>query len=209
MSTRRNDLSQMAGKAQPARLGRPAVVDEPPQVPRAGVLVGLDGSPSSWDAFWWACGESRRRGQRLLAVFVSHAAGVGAGVAAVACAFAPLPSVVYEWQSAADELASRLQAEVERHAAEQGVDVTFLHCRGEPAGPGPGTRPVASAQVARKYCSIASATPKAMACCPVVLAATVASKGSVMNRGSIRAPGISLGVVNHPGTPGPSSNRCP
>jgi nucleotide-binding universal stress UspA family protein len=133
MSTRRNDLSQMAGKAQPARLGRPAVVDEPPQVPRAGVLVGLDGSPSSWDAFWWACGESRRRGQRLLAVFVSHAAGVGAGVAAVACAFAPLPSVVYEWQSAADELASRLQAEVERHAAEQGVDVTFLHCRGEPA----------------------------------------------------------------------------
>ncbi len=135
MSIKRNDLGQFAGKqtgAQARTSGR-APAGELPEVPRAGVVVGLDGSASSWDAFWWACGEARRRSQRLLAVFVSHAAGAGAGVAAVACAFAPLPSVVHEWQRAADELAAQLQAEVERHGVEQGVEVAFLHRWGEPA----------------------------------------------------------------------------
>src|SRR5579875_3285997 len=152
MSTKREDLGadKAAAASEPSRgktageatarsahgLAKPAegaLVANVPKIPRAGVVVGLDGSPSSWDAFWWACGEARRRRERLVAVFVTHTSGAGAGVAAVACVFAPLPSVVHEWERAADEVAERLQAEVERHAAEQGVDVVFVHCRGEPA----------------------------------------------------------------------------
>jgi nucleotide-binding universal stress UspA family protein len=135
VSTKRDDLGRSVAKAAsaPARTPGRALSLEAQELPRAGVVVGLDGSPSSWDAFWWACGEARRRGQKLLAVFVSHATGAGAGVAAVACAFAPLPSVVHEWQRAAEEMAARLQAEVERHATEQGVEVAFVHCWGEPA----------------------------------------------------------------------------
>jgi nucleotide-binding universal stress UspA family protein len=102
-------------------------------VPLAGVVVGLDGSPSSWDAFFWACGEATRRGQRLLAVFVSHTTGVSAGVAAAACAVVPVPAVLHEWQRAADEQAAQLLAEVERCAREREVEIAFVHCRGDPA----------------------------------------------------------------------------
>ena len=128
MSARRDDLAHKAtGSTNPL-----AEVEASP-VPRAGVVVGLDGSPSSWDAFWWACGEAQRRGQRLMAVFVSHAAGSSAGVAAAACALVPLPVVLHEWQRAVDDEATQLQAEVERCAAERNMEVTFVHCRGEPA----------------------------------------------------------------------------
>ena len=34
------------------------------------VVVGIDGSDTSWDAFCWACGETRRLGGRTVAVFV-------------------------------------------------------------------------------------------------------------------------------------------
>jgi hypothetical protein len=46
-----------------------------------------------------------------------------------------------------------------------------------------------------------------MTCRPDALSAMLPSKGSVMNSGSMSAPGISLGVSNQPGTPGPSSGR--
>ena len=36
----------------------------------AVVVVGIDGSDTSWDAFCWACGETRRLGGRTVAVFV-------------------------------------------------------------------------------------------------------------------------------------------
>ena len=35
------------------------------------VVVGVDGSESSWNALWWACGETRRRGGRVVAALVS------------------------------------------------------------------------------------------------------------------------------------------
>ena len=41
------------------------------------VVVGVDDSESSWDAFWWSCGESQRLGGRIVAVFVSPATGSG------------------------------------------------------------------------------------------------------------------------------------
>jgi hypothetical protein len=46
-----------------------------------------------------------------------------------------------------------------------------------------------------KYCSTAWASPAAMTCWPLLLAAIEPSKGSVMNSGSMSAPGIVLGVL--------------
>jgi hypothetical protein len=40
-------------------------------VTAAMVVVGLDGSETSWAAFWWACGETQRLDGQLVAVFVS------------------------------------------------------------------------------------------------------------------------------------------
>jgi nucleotide-binding universal stress UspA family protein len=37
------------------------------------IVVGLDGSPTSWDAFCWATGEATRTNGRLIAVYVSPA----------------------------------------------------------------------------------------------------------------------------------------
>jgi nucleotide-binding universal stress UspA family protein len=128
MSARGDDLARKAtGSANPAAKA------EARQLPHAGVVVGLDGSPSSWDAFWWACGEAQRRGERLMAVFVTHATGASPGVAAAACALVPLPVVLHEWERAVDEEAAKLQADVQRFAAERDLEVAFVHCRGEPA----------------------------------------------------------------------------
>jgi hypothetical protein len=46
-----------------------------------------------------------------------------------------------------------------------------------------------------KYCAMAWASPAAMTCWPRLLAAIEPSKGSVMNSGSMSAPGIWLGVL--------------
>src|SRR6478609_10887129 len=44
------------------------------------IVVGLDGSPTSWDAFSWAAGEAVRANGRLLAVYVTPAIEPGAAV---------------------------------------------------------------------------------------------------------------------------------
>jgi nucleotide-binding universal stress UspA family protein len=110
--------------------GRPAWPARGPAT--AAVLVGLDGSGTSWDAFWWACGEARRLGGRLVAVFVSSstdacmAAMASASVGVAVCDYA----VVDE---AAAAQGARLRAEVQRHADADGLDVGFIHARGDPA----------------------------------------------------------------------------
>ena len=37
------------------------------------IVVGLDGSPTSWDAFSWAAGQAARANGRLIAVYVASA----------------------------------------------------------------------------------------------------------------------------------------
>ena len=44
----------------------------------AVIVVGLDGSPTSWDAFDWAAGEAARTHGRLIAVYVAPAVEPGA-----------------------------------------------------------------------------------------------------------------------------------
>jgi nucleotide-binding universal stress UspA family protein len=45
----------------------------------ATVVIGIDGLPTSWDAFCWACREARQLGGRAVAVFISSAAAEQAG----------------------------------------------------------------------------------------------------------------------------------
>jgi nucleotide-binding universal stress UspA family protein len=110
--------------ARPARLG----------AERAGggetaVLIGLDGSDTSWDAFGWGCGEARRLSRRAVAVFVSPRIDASSGLAwAVGCAcdYTELDRRATEW-------AFELESEVHRHAAEHGYNLLFVHARGDPA----------------------------------------------------------------------------
>jgi nucleotide-binding universal stress UspA family protein len=98
----------------------------------AAVIVGLDGSGTSWDAFWWACGEARRLGGRLLAVFVSSSADAcmaAMASAAVGVAVSDYAAV----DAAATAQAQWLRAEVRRHSDTDDLDITFVHAHGDPA----------------------------------------------------------------------------
>ena len=77
------------------------------------IVVGLDGSPSSWDAFCWAAGEAARSNRRLVAV------NVLASTDAVAALGVPYDyaSVEQNRQQVADEL----RGEAARRAHELGV----------------------------------------------------------------------------------------
>ena len=108
---------------------------DPSPLPRTGaatavVLVGMDGSETSWDALSWACGEARRLRGRAVAVFVSSPAGSGIG----ASAFIGAAPFDYGWNdSMVAERADALRRELERYAAGQDVDLTFVHTRGNAA----------------------------------------------------------------------------
>lgn len=114
----------------PIRRPEPAPPADPP-VPAAAVVVGLDGSASSWDAFWWGCGEARRRGSALLVVYVSPRTDRAAALAASAAAYGvPVDACV---ATLAEECAEQLRREVATTVAGQDVEVLFLHCRGDAA----------------------------------------------------------------------------
>jgi nucleotide-binding universal stress UspA family protein len=95
----------------------------------AVLVVGVDGSDTSWNAFSWASGEARRLQGRLIAVFVTPE------VPAVAAATAVpgVPGCDYRViQNAAAEQATRLRAEAHRSTGRD-LDLTFIHARGDTA----------------------------------------------------------------------------
>jgi nucleotide-binding universal stress UspA family protein len=96
----------------------------------AVVLVGIDGSETSWDALSWACGEARRLRGRAVAVFVSSSADSTIAVTALVGAF---PFDCGWNETTATERAETLHREVGRYAAGHGVDLTFVHTRGDTA----------------------------------------------------------------------------
>jgi nucleotide-binding universal stress UspA family protein len=57
------------------RAPRPRRITPPGDGPAAAatVVVGVDGSDASWDAFCWACGQARRLGARVVAVAMDPA----------------------------------------------------------------------------------------------------------------------------------------
>src|SRR4051794_33330230 len=87
------------------------------------IVVGVDGSPSSWDAFAWAAGAAARGNGRLVAVHVGP-------VADPAAAFG-VPIDYAGVEATRQEIAQELQIEVERLANELGVHVSFVVERGD------------------------------------------------------------------------------
>jgi nucleotide-binding universal stress UspA family protein len=91
------------------------------------IVIGIDGSETSWDAFWWACGEAGRTSGRAIAVFVSPIGGTGAAAAA---ARYPVSIDVRAFDEVAIAQAEQLRNEAQLYAADRGVDLSFVHVRG-------------------------------------------------------------------------------
>jgi nucleotide-binding universal stress UspA family protein len=96
----------------------------------ARVVVGVDGSDTSWDAFCWACGEAGRLGGHIVAVFVDVGFGVVSATATAPFAGAAVPYGVIQ-QSMIDQ-AEELDLQVRSYGHDHGVDVAFIHCQGDP-----------------------------------------------------------------------------
>ena len=114
------------------QIGQPATdpTDVGPPGEPAVVVIGLDGSATSWDAFSWGCGEASRLHGRAVAVYVSPCPlSAAAGAAAI-------PGVLVDYaafQDAANEQAAHLRADALRQVAGQPLDLTFIHAWGDPA----------------------------------------------------------------------------
>ncbi|MCW2753373.1 MAG: hypothetical protein JWQ32_784 [Marmoricola sp.] len=93
------------------------------EVTRPVLVVGLDGSPSSWDAFSWAAGEATRVDGRIVAVYVvpPAAAMVSFGV----------PYDYAAAEQARHDVAEDLRDEAARRAEELGVDLSFAMGHGD------------------------------------------------------------------------------
>src|SRR5207253_11250793 len=89
------------------------------------IVVGLDGSSTSWDAFSWAAGEAIRSNGSLVAVYIipavepAAAFGESLGYAAV--------------EQAREEVAAELRGEAQRRARDLGVPFRFVSERGDTA----------------------------------------------------------------------------
>jgi nucleotide-binding universal stress UspA family protein len=98
--------------------------------PNARVVVGIDGSDTSWDAFCWACGEARRLGCRVVAVFVDMASGVASAAATASFSGGAVAYGVI--QQVGFDQAEELDDQVRAYGHNHGVDVAFVHCHGDP-----------------------------------------------------------------------------
>src|SRR6185437_3565898 len=88
------------------------------------ILVGLDGSRTSWRAASYANGLARRQRSRVTVVYV-----VSPGALAMMAADAAGAMVMTE---AGEETGADLREQVERLAIERGIDTDFLVVRGDP-----------------------------------------------------------------------------
>jgi nucleotide-binding universal stress UspA family protein len=93
----------------------------------AVLVVGLDGSDASWDAFSWACGETQRLGGRLVAALVTPYMAGASGTAAFHGVF------VCACPTIEDVAAEQLRAEAHQSAAGCDLDFSFIHTRGDTA----------------------------------------------------------------------------
>src|SRR5689334_19742761 len=103
----------------------PSTAPERPQNPEGQIraaapviVVGVDGSPTSWDAFDWAAQEARRIGGRLVAVHVMSSADPAA---AFGLSF-DYPDVIEAQQA----LVGELKDEAERRGGRRGLPVGFV-----------------------------------------------------------------------------------
>ncbi len=110
---------------------RDSAHDATGEPPNARAVVGIDGSATSWDAFCWACGETRRLGGRTVAVFVGPTPG---GATAAATASLTGATVAYgAIQQSMTDQSEQLADQVRAYGDDQGVDVTFVRTQGDTA----------------------------------------------------------------------------
>jgi nucleotide-binding universal stress UspA family protein len=96
----------------------------------AVIVVGIDGSDTSWDALYWACGETRRLGGRTVAVFVRPTAGVASTAAFIGGAGVAYGTIQQTMTDQAEELGDQVCASYGR---DHGVILTFVHTHGDTA----------------------------------------------------------------------------
>ena len=90
------------------------------------IVVGLDGSPTSWDAFDWSARETMRVQGRLIAAYVAPTVEPGAEFGA--------PINYGAAEEARDEMVRQLKEEAERRAGDLGVPLQFVREQGDTAG---------------------------------------------------------------------------
>jgi nucleotide-binding universal stress UspA family protein len=89
------------------------------------IVVGLDGSPTSWDAFSWAAGHATRTDGSLIAVYVTPTVEPAAMFGE--------PSALAAVEQAREEVAAQLQEEAEQRARDLSVHLGFVWERGDTA----------------------------------------------------------------------------
>src|SRR5580693_735785 len=87
---------------------------------RPTLVVGVDGSAPSWDAFAWAAGEARRGNGRIVVVFVTSLIEPEEALGSTA------PLGYAAASEARDQMAKELAGEVARRADSLGVEVSFV-----------------------------------------------------------------------------------
>jgi nucleotide-binding universal stress UspA family protein len=109
--------------AQDTEAGRRPDAPDRNEVAPPVIVVGLDGSPSSWDAFCWAVGEALRINGSVVAV---HALPLTEPAAAF--------GVPYDYagvEQARREFADELEREAGHRAGELGVALSFVTEHGD------------------------------------------------------------------------------
>jgi nucleotide-binding universal stress UspA family protein len=106
------DLAPQGSRGFPGRAADPTA-----QV----IVVGLDGSPGSWDAFCWAAGQATRARGSLIAVYATSAMTPAL----------PVDGYFGYAEQATQEVAAGLKAEAELRAAEAGAQLTFVRELGD------------------------------------------------------------------------------
>jgi nucleotide-binding universal stress UspA family protein len=120
----------VGASSQPQADGLP--ISEPPPT-AAVIVVGVDGSETSWDALWWACGEALRLGGRTVAIFVSPSGSSGTAAAAVG-GLAGMGAANRAWiEETGTEQAEDLRRQLEHCAVDNAVNLTFVHALGDAA----------------------------------------------------------------------------
>ena len=97
--------------------------DYPGRVPGGAapvIVVGLDGSPASWDAFSWATGEAARDNGRLIAVYATSMAGPFG-----------VPADYADAEQTHQEVANQLACEAAQWASDAGVPLSFVREPGD------------------------------------------------------------------------------
>jgi nucleotide-binding universal stress UspA family protein len=87
------------------------------------IVVGLDGSPSSWDAFSWAAGEAVRIKGKVVAVYVVPLVDT-AGAFGVPYDYAGV-------EKARQDVAAELASEASERAEKLGVELSFVTEHGD------------------------------------------------------------------------------